>query len=135
MFLGDSTFGYLRVAMDITQLRQNVIASNIANADTPGYREKYVPFKDVLSEIMCGKKLELKVTDPRHIRDNGSCDLGALVRFGKGEYLSRNDRNNVKLDEEMYRLAKNTILYNTLVGFERYKIREYLDVISSSNNI
>ncbi len=129
-FLNDPVFGYLRKSLDISVLRQEVIASNIANADTPGYKAKHIPFKDVLN--LADRDLKLKITDPRHIGPQE--DLNYLIREDKTDYLTKNDKNNVKLDKEMTALAKNTLLINALSAFERYKFNQYKDLISSTRN-
>ncbi len=129
-FLDDPVFGYIKKALDISVLRQEIIASNIANADTPGYKAKHIPFKEVLN--LTDRDLKLKVDDPRHITE--SSNLGYLVKKDPTDYLVKNDRNNVKLDRELMMLAKNTLLINSLTAFERYKFNEYKDLISSTRN-
>ncbi|WP_022669665.1 flagellar basal body rod protein FlgB [Hippea alviniae] len=131
-FLGDSTFTYLKKALDIAVLRQDVIASNIANADTPNYKAKHIPFKDVLD--IADSELKLKKTDPKHI-DDSSGGMDYLIKPDKNDYITKNDKNNVKLDKELTDLAKNTLLVNALTAFEKYKFNEYRDVISASKNI
>ncbi len=130
-FLNDPVFGYLKKSLDISVLRQEVIASNIANADTPGYKAEHIPFKDVLN--LADNDLKLKTTNPRHIQSSGG--LKYLIRENKTNYLTKNDKNNVKLDEEMTMLAKNTLLINALTAFERYKFNQYKDIISSTKNV
>ncbi len=131
MFLNDNTIEYLRKALNIASLRQDVIASNIANADTPNYRAKHIPFKDVLE--LKSKELELKITDKKHIKGLKGFDY--LTQKLPDEYLERNDKNNVNLDTEMTQLAKNTILTNALTAFERYKFNQYKDILNASRDI
>ncbi len=130
-FLNDPVFGYLKRALDISVLRQDVIASNIANADTPHYRAKHIPFKDILE--LENKELKLKKSDPRHIENNEG--FGYLIKSDKSDYLTKNDLNNVKLDRELMLLAKNTLLINSLTTFERYKFNQYKDLIAASKNL
>ncbi len=131
MFLGDPVFGYLKKALDIAVLRQDVIASNIANADTPHYRAKHIPFKDVLE--ISNNDLKLKTTSPEHITDNDN-PIANFIKPYKDDYLRKNDMNNVKIDKELTDLAKNTLLINALTAFERYKFNQYKDIISSTRN-
>ncbi|WP_035588663.1 flagellar basal body rod protein FlgB [Hippea jasoniae] len=131
MFLGDPVFGYLKKALDIAVLRQDVIASNIANADTPHYRAKHIPFKDVLE--ISNNDLKLKTTSPEHITDNDNL-IANFIKPDKDDYLTKNDMNNVKIDKELTDLAKNTLLINALTAFERYKFNQYKDIISSTRN-
>ncbi|WP_025270279.1 flagellar basal body rod protein FlgB [Hippea sp. KM1] len=129
-FLNDSTFDYIKYGLDVAVLRQDVIASNIANADTPHYKAKHIPFKDILS--LKSKDIELKKEDPRHIEPKDGLEF--LIKRDRDDYLVKNDQNNVKLDKELTHLAKNTLLINALTAFERYKFNEYKDIISSTRN-
>ena len=131
MFLNDPAIAYLHKALNITSVRQDVIASNIANADTPNYRAEHIPFKDVLD--VTKKEIELKTTDEKHIKSKDM--FGYLTGKLRDDYLERNDKNNVNLDTEMMQLAKNTILTNALTAFERYKFNQYKDVIAASRDI
>ncbi len=131
MFLNDPTFGYIKKALDIASLRADLIASNIANADTPHYKAKHIPFKDVLQ--MEENTLKLKATNPRHIQIKE--DFSYLIKPSQDDYLERNDQNNVKLDTEMTMLAKNTLLIKALNAFERYKFNQYKEIISSTRNV
>ncbi len=130
MLLNDPVINSIQKALDIASLRQNVIASNIANADTPGYKAKHIPFKDVLS--LQQNDITLKTTDKRHIRIQDN--LSYLIKPESNDYLEKNDKNNVKLDTEMTLLAKNTLLVNTLTAFEKYKFNQYKDIISATRN-
>ncbi len=131
MIIDDPVFGYIKKALDIASIRANLIASNIANADTPHYRAKHIPFKDVLS--IKSEELKLKATDPRHIQPPET--LSYLIKSSPGDYTERNDQNNVKLDTEMTMLAKNTLLIKALTAFEKYKFNQYMDIISSTRNV
>ncbi len=131
MFLNDSVINVIQKALDIASLRQNIISSNIANADTPGYKAKHIPFKDVLE--MKSSDIALKITDRRHIKENDN--FSYLIKPQDNDYLIKNDKNNVKLDSEMTNLAKNTILVNALTAFEKYKFNQYKDIISATRNI
>ncbi len=131
MLFDDSVISFIKNALDITSLRQNIIASNIANADTPNYKAKHVPFKNILNEQ--SENIKLKTNDAKHIdKDN---HMFHSVQSSENDYLIKNDNNNVKLDKEMTLLAKNTILVNALTAFEKYKFNQYKDIISSTRNI
>jgi flagellar basal-body rod protein FlgB len=89
--------------------RHDVIAANIANANTPGYRA----FDLVLSDALGGgAPLALTRTDPRHIAPEGRS-----TSFG-GQTVASNapprlDGNNVSLDSEFIKLTENRIMYQT----------------------
>lgn len=127
MFFNDPTINYIQLGMDVASLRQNVIASNIANIDTPNYKEKMVKFSDFLNN----DQLPLYITNPNDI--NPQEDLqGSIVVEKTDSYGQRNDKNNVNLTSQEAALAKNQILYNALTAFAKYKFGEYKNIISSS---
>ncbi len=126
MIFNDSTINYIQLGMDVTSIRQNVIASNIANIDTPHYREKTVKF----SNFMENNQLPLYTTNPDHIKSD--THPYKIVVEASNNYTYRNDENNVNLTQQEADLAKNQILYDALVGFAKYKFGEYKYIISSS---
>ena len=131
MTFNDSVISAIQKALHIASMRQDVIASNIANADTPGYKAKHIPFKDILNAQ--SNNIHLKTTNSRHIKLSN--DFSRFIKDEQSDYLVKNDKNNVKLDTEMTLLAKNTILINTLTAFEKYKFNQYKNVIEATRNI
>jgi len=108
--------GVLEKALDASWLRNEVIAHNIANADTPGYKKYRVEFEEELKSALESSGLKGKKTRPKHL-DIGTSSIEEVrprvVRtFGT---QMREDGNNVVMDEEMTNLAKKVILYNALV--------------------
>lgn len=65
----NTNFQTLKVAMDVAMLRQSVHAQNIANAETPNYRRKYVVFEELLKEA---SRIRLATTHERHIPSSQS---------------------------------------------------------------
>ena len=131
MTFNDSVISAIQKALHAASIRQDVIASNIANADTPGYKAKHIPFKNILNAQ--SNNIQLKTTNSRHIKLSNY--FSRFIKDEQSDYLVKNDKNNVKLDTEMTLLAKNTILINTLTAFEKYKFNQYKDVIAATRNI
>ncbi len=92
--------------------RNQLIASNVANVDTPGYKARDLDF----AQIMAGEneKLAMRQTDDRHLNPlGGGMNTPTVVSSASG----RPDGNNVQMEEEMLKLAQNNIEYNVLVQF------------------
>jgi len=89
----------LEEAMRFRLVRQAALASNVSNADTPGYRRVDVAFAPAL-ERAAGA---LEQTHPRHLAAAG--DAG--VRVLHGPRGSRPDRNGVERDQELVALSRN----------------------------
>ena len=103
--------------LDAAQLRQDTIANNIANVDTPGFKASHVEFESYMKAAMEQDDFEAKVTRDKHIRFDGGDDAGAVrpAVVQDDSTTMRMDGNNVDIDQQMTDLAKNTIWYNTLV--------------------
>ncbi|WP_042275362.1 flagellar basal body rod protein FlgB [[Clostridium] dakarense] len=105
-----SIYNLMKVSLDATDLRGKVIANNIANANTPGYKRKYVSFEESLKGKMEDKaKIEVKKDDTSIVREDG---------------------NNVDLENEKVNQAATTLQYNALVSLTNTKIAMMKSVIS-----
>ncbi len=110
------TTDLLAKGLDVAQLRQETIANNIANEDTPGFKSSHVEFEDYMKAALDDSAFDTKVTRDKHIRFSGgdpSEVQPAVVQ--DSSTTMRMDENNVDIDQQMTDLAKNTIWYNTLV--------------------
>ena len=103
--------------MDVSNTRQDVIAQNIANVNTPGFRTLEVNFEEALKSAL-------------GTNSNASLqDIPAEIVKGAGG-LERPDGNNVDIDLEISRMQKNAIyfkLYSQLVANE---LAQYRSAIS-----
>ena len=112
----------MKEALDYRAIRQDMIASNIANADTPFYRPKDIRFEEKLIEEKRKlfdhdtNRLELAKTSSKHLGSiDESVNTKAQVFFRDG-HMARNDGNSVDLDVETSEMAKNSIMYNALIN-------------------
>ena len=108
----DLSYQLIKKSLDVSSLRQSLIASNIANLNTPGYKVNKVEFEKYLAEAREG--LQLTKTNPAHIATKDITDIQPVVEKRETTSL-RDDGNNVDLDLEMTELAANVIYYNTLI--------------------
>ncbi len=92
--------------------RHDVIASNVANANTPGYTAFDLVLRDHLQQ---GSAVEMRVSHPRHMSGSETLqETGAqLIKSREPAGL---DGNNVSTEQEFLKLSQNGMLYQ--VGFE-----------------
>ena len=136
------SFDILEKSLHYRKIRQDMIASNIANADTPYYRPKDIRFEEALEEEVNKKfnipnppKLELARTEPGHMRGfDDEAEVKPIVFYRDG-HLARNDGNSVDIDVETTEMAKNNIAYNASIQALRKDIDIFKAVIDSSKNI
>ncbi len=114
--LGGAAFGTARAALGGLARRQEAIASNLANIDTPGYMRKAVDFEATLRTRLTPGGIEggsLLQTDARHLGRPQALGGGSEA-MGRDVVSSRNDANSVSVDEEMSLMAETQLRYQAL---------------------
>ncbi|MBN1410830.1 MAG: flagellar basal body rod protein FlgB [Spirochaetales bacterium] len=109
----------LRRTMDTALLRRSVISNNIANSDTPNFKRTMVNFESELKRALDSEKkvpIPNIMTDKRHIPFYQPMDYRAVKPRRVLDYLttSKNNGNNVDIEEEMMASMENQLLYQTL---------------------
>lgn len=116
--ISTNAFDYINVldkAADASWMRESVIANNIANVDTPGYKRQDVDFESVLQKELGSSKyisLDKKV---RGINTDLS-GLSVSPYTDYGNYSYRLDENNVDPDTEPVELASEQLRYQLLTN-------------------
>lgn len=105
--LGGVTSQLINLALDAAAARHGVIANNIANADTPGFKAKRLKFESELQGLV--SQLQAGQSQGAEARLN---QAEASIRTGDAVYETGQP---VELDEEMVHLTENTILYQALL--------------------
>jgi len=102
----------LRKGLDAYAMRQKVIASNLANSETPGYVAKKVSFEEQLSKVLNKQSGGLTRTSGDHIPIRGGLRAMDKVKpmvEDAGVPENYNGVNNVDIEREMGNLATNQI--------------------------
>ncbi len=97
----------LRRSLDYHLNRHAVLGSNVANAETPGYRAMDVSFDAYLSRAE-----RINQTNPRHMTTSGMQEFEMEV-FEDPAASPGNDGNTVSLEREMAKISANTIRFKT----------------------
>lgn len=104
-------------------LRHKVLASNVANAETPGYRAKDVRFP----EEMKNQLVVMTRTDNLHLGNGLSAASGGRVI--PVERSPWGDGNNVALDMELAQMTENALLYEAAVRLLSKKLTMYKNAV------
>lgn len=126
------TDAVLEESLNQRLIKQNVITSNISNAQTPGYRALGYEFEEQLRAAVGNDgNMAIQATDERHFKHQGltvNGDLRGDLHVKPSESIG-NDGNSVDMDAEMADLAWNQTLYratvellNRRLGMLRYGI-------------
>ncbi|MBI5660356.1 MAG: flagellar basal body rod protein FlgB [Nitrosomonadales bacterium] len=124
----DGMLQFHRVALGLRAARQELLASNIANADTPNYKARDIDFAGALQGALSGSaaKLPLAATAPRHLGGtSGESVPGAPVRYRNAVQPSA-DGNTVDMDVERAQFAENAMRYEAGVRFVSEEIKSVL---------
>jgi flagellar basal-body rod protein FlgB len=125
-------------ALDYRAARQDMIASNIANADTPFYKPRDISFEDALrakrAEIFRNDTKELKManTNENHLKPANETSALKPTTFFRDGHMARNDGNSVDIDVESTEMSKNSIMFNALISAKKKDSAIFSSVIEAS---
>ncbi|MEM7209399.1 MAG: flagellar basal body rod protein FlgB [Pseudomonadota bacterium] len=125
----DRALGIHENALRMRDYRSNILASNIANADTPGFKAKDVDFKRVLIREVQPTGVDpvrVRSTHSRHIANNAPLDAATQYRTPLQASL---DGNTVDAHAEHTRFAENTVHYQASLQFLGGKFKRLISAI------
>ena len=120
----DNYLGFHQKALNLRAYRQELLASNIANADTPHYKARDIDFKSALNNALSGGiggQMQLKQTSSKHLAGEESNPHGASLQY-RAEYQSAVDGNTVNMDTERGAFAENAVHVEALLTFIRGRL-------------
>jgi len=110
--LFDSAIGGMHQVLDLRSEQHALTASNIANADTPGFKAKHLDFEHALSDAMDrGDRLTLQRTEAMHLEPGGAFDPN-VVELEPTPWSA--DGNSVLAERETARLQENALMYRAV---------------------
>lgn len=126
----DNLTAFHHQALSLRAHRQQVLAANIANADTPNYKARDIDFSAALKNAMAGRNagdLDLARTASGHIAGSGNSGPAPL-QYRKDMQASA-DGNTVNMDVERSQFSENSIFYEAGISFTGGKLRTMLTAI------
>jgi flagellar basal-body rod protein FlgB len=127
----DDALRFNQTALTLRAARQELIASNIANADTPNFKAKDIDFASALKGALAGTapQLAMATTAAAHLVSDGEKSvMGAPVQYRKALQPSA-DGNTVDMDVELAQFADNALRYEASVKFVSDDIKQILSAI------
>ena len=116
--------------MDWLSRRTEVIARNVANADTPGYKGmdlKRLDFKDMVKREAVVAAFEPRRTNAAHLASLRG-NIPYAVRFAPDEYESTIDGNDVSVEQQLTKLGETQMSYQETLNL----YRKHLDILRIS---
>lgn len=132
----DAAFRFHQTALKVGSERQQVIASNMANADTPRYQASEVNFADALARATgdgSSRATPMAATRAGHV---GAGDNAKAVVLSSADIGARAptqpsiDGNTVDLDAERAAFADNTVRYEASFSFLNHQIKTLMSAIT-----
>lgn len=110
--IADRSMTVLKRSLDLRAQKQQVIAGNIANAETPSYAARKMSFEEDLRNAMTSPQTKGRTTNPKHFPLGASGISGVQGQIVKQRDTNPlGDGNSVSIDDEMFELAENQLLY------------------------
>jgi flagellar basal-body rod protein FlgB len=124
------TLNFQAEALALRSERQRLIASNIANADTPGYVAKDMDFAAALRQASGSLATpgQMTVTSAGHLQPAAGARAEAGLRYATASQTNL-DRNTVDMDRERASFADNSVKYEATLRFINGNVRTLLDAI------
>lgn len=131
MKIFDHTMEMVHRTLDLRGARQRVIASNIANEETPGYRATDFNFLDSLQAAQRGQgPVGLAVTQGKHFSPPGEGlqrVVGTLSEVPAGDLPL--DANSVNMELEMAKMSDNAMQYNGAAAIMAIRFRQLMGAV------
>lgn len=131
----DKYFGIHQQALSLRSQRNTVLANNLANADTPGFKARDFDFRTVLAQAS-GQGAgvdQVRVTHNRHLGgSSGGTDPGALLY--RVPLQPAQDENTVESDREQAAFAENAVRYQASLQFLNGRITSMINVLKGGNS-
>lgn len=128
----DQHFRFNETALSLRAQRQQLLASNIANADTPNFKARDVNFSAALQNAMSGAVNPNQVQKTAHGHMSGNAELGpgGVPLLYRREVQGNIDGNTVDMDVERNQFTDNALRYEAGVTFLNSQIRSLMTAIS-----
>ena len=121
----DQELGFNSAALNLRAYRQEMLASNIANADTPHYKARDFDFKTAFANSMAAVNMDgvaMQKTSAAHLDGAGAGMPGVNAQY-RSEYQGSVDGNTVNMDIERSAFTENAVHSEALLTFIREQVK------------
>ncbi|NUF49044.1 flagellar basal body rod protein FlgB [Gilliamella sp. ESL0250] len=128
----DAWVNFHQQALNIREMRQNILAANIANSDTPNYQARDIDFNAELSKALNNQSninhVGLNITSNHHIQVKASNIPNQNVLY-RIPYQASADGNTVEMDQERTAFIDNSIHYQSNLTFLGEQFKNIMSVL------
>ncbi|MCR6555797.1 flagellar basal body rod protein FlgB [Aeromonas sp. CPF2-S1] len=123
----DKAFGVHQYTLSVRAKRAEVLSSNIANADTPGFKARDIDFSQALQDAQGQQGFGLSTTSEKHFALN--MDAPGTVQYRNPLQPDTGDGNTVDVQQERSEFLRNSLEYQTSLEFMNSKISGLLKAL------
>lgn len=120
----DKAFSTHEQALKLRGERHELIASNIANADTPNYKARGMDFREAMRQATSPPEQPLKATDPLHLQPTSRLSAGDPTSLYRQPHAASLDGNTVETHVEKAKFAENAINYQATLEFMSGRVKK-----------
>lgn len=128
----DTFVNFHQQALNVREKRQNILATNIANSDTPNYQARDIDFNTELNRAINNQSthnnIKLTITSAKHIQIT-SADFTNYNLLYRIPYQSSADGNTVEMEQERTAFMDNSIHYQSNLTFLGEQFKNVISVI------
>ena len=131
----DNAFAFQEQALGLRAFRQQILAGNIANADTPNYKARDFDFSAALKEAVAGRNassLQMATTASQHLF--GGVETGPARLMYRAPSQSSVDGNTVEMDIERGQFSENAIRYEAGLSFISHQIKTLMAAVQGTSS-
>lgn len=130
----ENALGIHQKALEVRVQRAEVLANNLANADTPGFKARDIDFKAVLGGVQSGQQAEgqlaMSTTNGKHLpHGSGNSMAGPNELLYRVPNQPSLDGNTVDTQQELAEFTKNTMQYQSSFHFLNGKFKSLNNAI------
>lgn len=123
----DKAFGIHQYTLSVRSKRAEVLSSNIANADTPGFKARDINFSQALEEAQQQQGFGLATTSEKHFALK--MDAPGVTQYRNPLQPDTGDGNTVDVQQERSEFLRNSLEYQTSLEFMNSKISGLLKAL------
>ena len=128
----DQLFQFQQTALNLRAVRQELIASNIANADTPNYKARDFDFSTALKDAVAGRSggsLPMTTTASGHL--TGSLESSSARLLYRTPTQASADGNTVDMDVERAQFSENAVQYEAGLTFITHQVKMMIAAVQA----
>jgi flagellar basal-body rod protein FlgB len=126
----DTYLGVHADALKLQSKRMEVIADNLANSDTPGYKARDIDFRAAMANADgASAPVKLATTNPGHLGTDPSTEANANLKY-RVPLAPALDGNTVDAQQEQAAFADNTVRYQATLTFLSSRFRSLMTAIT-----